>query len=59
MAELTEVNNEALERMVLQKAVEAFLYKEALLLDERKLSSKKSSRRAWGDRVPRSGFTFA
>ncbi|NIO12063.1 MAG: 3-phenylpropionate/cinnamic acid dioxygenase subunit beta [Deltaproteobacteria bacterium] len=38
MAELTDTKNETLERMVLQKAVEAFLYKEALLLDERKFT---------------------
>ena len=38
MAELTGATTELLERVVLQKEVEQFLYHEALLLDERRLT---------------------
>lgn len=38
MAELTSATTEGLERFVLQKEVELFLYKEARLLDERRLT---------------------
>jgi 3-phenylpropionate/cinnamic acid dioxygenase small subunit len=37
MIDLTGVNTETLERVILQQEVEQFLYKEARLLDERKL----------------------